>query len=86
MFLDALHSVGVLIAVLPSPERWAGVCADSLGRYWLCEGDVTTVDALKDEGLKTTDHLFVDDYDEALAIFRRWWDEGFRGVPIRPSR
>jgi hypothetical protein len=86
MYLSALHSVGVLIAILASPSRWAGICSDSIGRYWLCEGDVTSAEDIRSNGLKSVDHFYVDDYDEALAIFRHWWDGGFSGVPKRPSR
>lgn len=81
MFLNALHGLGVLLAVSPDPDRWTGICVDSHDRYWIVEGPVTSADALKRDGLTTTDHCYKPTYDEALAAFRDWWDVGFVGRP-----
>ena len=80
-FLNALHAMGVLLAIATGPKRWTGICHDSHDRYWLVEGEITSADELKAHGLTTTDHCYKPTYDKALEAFRDWWDRGFVGVP-----
>lgn len=81
MFLNALHGLGVLLAIAVDATRWAGICHDAAGRYWIIEGAITSTDELQENGLVTKDHCFEPSYEEALATFQHWWNRGFVGSP-----
>lgn len=80
-FMDALHCQGVLLVIMATSTRWAGIWRDSADLYWLCEGEVVPAEQVSRGGVHSNDHCFERSYGEALVTFRDWWDKDFVGPP-----